>query len=531
MRSRPVAAMHLAAHLPVRQPAGASHRQPADPAGTSHRQAAGSDRSLANLVALQRVAGNQVVCRMLEASGQGARAAGPATATYTATVRVQRAGPWETDFGPQPDPTLTDRKLSQLERLRVIDRWLVTNRSELAWLGLFEDGQVAPPGTLQSDLAQGVEWASNHMSMWLDTHEAVGDDDIAQLNWVYTNAHLWLQQHRADRFAKVDEVITKARENELTWFADVLSQRRQEIQDIVARGTPGDGYLKAANLKMRTLSRIVESCTGLLDSTINDLRRQESLRLDINDALDAIDDMTADVRLKDRKTFLGEAVLLRELWQKLEFHPERKPTVRKKNAQASEKKSAASQVAEIPKDFVPRVSARNENVNLLELVSKDVTRTASALEELSKSAEDLGCRVEHNYGFLPVQQVKPTAKNKPEIIVKSNMSPTIVAGMLPIAIGNALRVAGAIINSPFDGQTGFKVRGQGVFHTSAGSLSAGSSKGTAFWINSAGDRVLVAMGKHTGGQGDQYRITWRANGVSGSMVTLNSTKASEMLKG
>ncbi|MFY0569939.1 hypothetical protein ACN28E_39760 [Archangium lansingense] len=52
-----------------------------------------------------------------------------------------------------------------------------------------------------------------------------------------------------------------------------------------------------------------------------------------------------------------------------------------------------------------------------------------------------------------------------------------------------------------------------VFHSSAGSLRAGSSKGTLFWIVNGGNRILIAMGEHVTHQNNVYKINWKAQGV------------------
>jgi hypothetical protein len=119
----------------------------------------------------------------------------------------------------------------------------------------------------------------------------------------------------------------------------------------------------------------------------------------------------------------------------------------------------------------------------------------------------------------------------PQPVFTATQTPTAIALQLPIAIGNARSVASDIINHPTSGGTGFTVRSSTVYHSSAGSSLAGSQAGTAFWIVQGGNRVLVAMGRHTGGTSDTYRITWRATGVSGYLVKLNSTKAGEALTG
>jgi hypothetical protein len=95
-----------------------------------------------------------------------------------------------------------------------------------------------------------------------------------------------------------------------------------------------------------------------------------------------------------------------------------------------------------------------------------------------------------------------------------------VANALPLKLGNGDRVAGDIVNNAAGGQTGFKVGGRTVYHSSAGSGSVSDSKmGTAFWILQIdGDvnspREIVAMGKHHGGQSDEYMIEWIASGAN-----------------
>lgn len=130
-----------------------------------------------------------------------------------------------------------------------------------------------------------------------------------------------------------------------------------------------------------------------------------------------------------------------------------------------------------------------------------------------------------------VPKEKQGAKPVRDIVVNGTMTPANAAKEFPLAIANANDVASDIINSPTSGNTGFKVRGNIVYHSSAGSRRAGNQAGTAFWIVQGGDRILVAMGRHTGGNSDQYRITWRSPGVTGYLVKLNSTKPNEALVG
>jgi hypothetical protein len=103
--------------------------------------------------------------------------------------------------------------------------------------------------------------------------------------------------------------------------------------------------------------------------------------------------------------------------------------------------------------------------------------------------------------------------------------------MLPIRIANATSVASDIINQPTGGWTTFTVRGRTVYHSSAGSKAAGNQAGTAFWINDGTNRVVVAIGKHTGGDSQTYRIRWRAAGVTGALVKLAPAKPSDHLTG
>ena len=53
----------------------------------------------------------------------------------------------------------TQRKLDQDTRLRGMQGWLAENRTRFAWLGLFD--QTEPTN---GPLAEGVEWATAHMS-------------------------------------------------------------------------------------------------------------------------------------------------------------------------------------------------------------------------------------------------------------------------------------------------------------------------------------------------------------------------------
>ena len=70
-----------------------------------------------------------------------------------------------------------------------------------------------------------------------------------------------------------------------------------------------------------------------------------------------------------------------------------------------------------------------------------------------------------------------------------------------------------------------------MYHSSAGSKSAGNQAGSAFWINRGNNRVFVGRGPTRRQQERRYRITWRAQGVKGKYVKLTPTKPEDCLTG
>lgn len=117
-------------------------------------------------------------------------------------------------------------------------------------------------------------------------------------------------------------------------------------------------------------------------------------------------------------------------------------------------------------------------------------------------------------------QLKPIVSGAVVIRWSPNLNQGEVVNALPRGLGNGASVASDIINQAMGGKTGFQVSGHEIYHSSAGSGRVSDSQmGTAFWIlQIAGDanssREIVAMGKHHGNKSDEYRIIWKASGVS-----------------
>ena len=115
--------------------------------------------------------------------------------------------------------------------------------------------------------------------------------------------------------------------------------------------------------------------------------------------------------------------------------------------------------------------------------------------------------------YLKVKPVDTSSSQKQRAITfNSDRKPADLVAVLPMSCGNALRLANDMINHPLDGNTGFVVGGQTVYHSSKGSARAGSTRGTAFWTVTNSRGTLVAMGEHIGNSSDTYKITWLATG-------------------
>lgn len=106
------------------------------------------------------------------------------------------------------------------------------------------------------------------------------------------------------------------------------------------------------------------------------------------------------------------------------------------------------------------------------------------------------------------------------VVIRSNLKNHQVVDLLPRNSGNAAFLARDILNHPFEGTTGFTVKGRPVYHSSAGSGSqSGANAGTIFWIsrdnNEASPREIVAMGRHDqqSSSTSEYIIEWSAPGV------------------
>ncbi|MCY4336758.1 MAG: hypothetical protein OXC60_19055 [Litoreibacter sp.] len=92
-----------------------------------------------------------------------------------------------------------------------------------------------------------------------------------------------------------------------------------------------------------------------------------------------------------------------------------------------------------------------------------------------------------------------------------------VAGRFPGKnLSNALKIAADMINAPTSGNTGFSHSGP-VYHSSSGS-SVNSRAGTVFWTYAEDVVTIIAVGHHTGTQSNEYRITWKADGVNAPSV-------------
>jgi len=109
-----------------------------------------------------------------------------------------------------------------------------------------------------------------------------------------------------------------------------------------------------------------------------------------------------------------------------------------------------------------------------------------------------------------------------QINLHKNPKPAEITPRLPRALPSGERIARKMLKNPYRGNTGFTVRGQTVYHASAGS-SKKSKTGTFFWIVEEPYLYLIAIGEHTGTNNKTYRILWKAAEVpSTDTVVLES---------
>jgi hypothetical protein len=163
-------------------------------------------------------------------------------------------------------------------------------------------------------------------------------------------------------------------------------------------------------------------------------------------------------------------------------------------------------------------------VELRAMVSDFVGPAERTQAELRETVKKMLALYKDIEPLLPKSGAKTGARRQPDVAILASDSPTTAAGKFPRQISNGNAVASDMINRPTGGNTGFVVRLSTVYHSSAGS-SVGGNVGTVFWINQGPRRVIVAMGKHTGGNSNEYNITWYAHGATASAtpVKLNST--------
>jgi hypothetical protein len=423
---------------------------------------------------------------------------------------VQRYGDGDLDFGP---PNALDHLVTDdARRLTRIKSWLDANDTKFDWLGLHADDMTAPAG----NLSERIAWATTHLPMWLDASLTPSRDEWKVLDGIYLEGDTWLETHQQTPFVAVDAAIDDCRALGLGWLADELADKRDAIIRIVANGKPGDGHQKKANLRARSLDELARSLDPVIASLSSKASEFEDLRQDVAEGLDQIDEWTAIERLAGRKAFIKESESLRRTWSTyvLALGPPR--------VKAPTKKSA--------NEPPPRVAAPDRVEDLKRIVG-GAGNVVGSLKKLQTGVNDLGERVQDKYDLLSPTQQGSAKTVRPDIVIASTMSPATVASLLPTQFANASSVASDIINQPMGGWTTFTVRGSIVYHSSAGSKSAGNQAGSAFWINQGADRVIVAIGRHVGTKSDEYRITWRAQGVKGKHVKLTPKTADDILSG
>ena len=328
--------------------------------------------------------------------GQGLLAHELAHTVQQARPAVVQRQPYGYDFQPDffdPDPAdvLVE---SHRKDLLIVQEWLDENDTSFAWLGLYDQD------TQGSDLAlsERIGWAKVHVPMWLSENLSPSPSERKVVLTTFFEGDAWLRTHGDAPFAKVDGTIDECRRLGLGWLADELTIKRDEIIGIVSSGKPGDGHQKKANLRAKSLNELAAPLDEVLAVMSTRSDEFDKLWIDIDEALDQIEDWTAAQGLKGRQGYIKEVNALRTQFDSIDLAlgpPKTKGPAKTKGGNESQ----------------PPV-APVDRVQDLQRIASGAAQIVGKLKRLQPVVNELGERVQVAFESLPPSQQKQAQKAK-----------------------------------------------------------------------------------------------------------------------